>query len=149
MAEDPSASNLLSRTGGKGHRLNEVLMNQASAWSSASRHPGGKNLQQPSGKKLRFHIDHLQESAARERDARNAWGATQPSIGSGTMTGVGTHDPFSDPHACDCRPKVSPYSNKVEEASRNMATVGRKSILKNSSAKKSILATPASNRFQS
>jgi len=149
IAEEASAPNLLSRTGGKGHKLNEILMNQACAWSTASRPRGGKKLRQPSGKRLRFHIDHLQESAPHDRDARNAWAVTQPSIGSGTMTGVGTHDPFSDPHACDCRPTVSPYSNKVDEASRKMTTAGRKSILKNSSAKKSILATPASNRFQS
>ena len=92
-------------------------------------------------------MDQLNESSARDRDTENGRGAAHPSSRSRVMVCGATHEPVSDLHVCDCCPKISPYANKVDEAPNWRMAVRRKSILKNSSAKKSFVATPASNRF--
>ena len=122
-------------------------MNQVRYDKMDSTQPRRKHLQQPSGKKLRFHMDHLQESAAHDGGIENARGASGRSGGRKMRAGAATYDLCCDLHACDCCPKASPYLNKADEASNWKIGASRKSILKNSSAKKSFAATPASNGF--
>ena len=94
-------------------------------------------------------MDQFNGSSSRDRGTENGRGAAQPSTGPRVMVCGATHEPATDLHVCDCCPKISPYSNKDHEAPNWRMAVRRKSILKNSSAKKSFAATPASYRFQS